>query len=288
MTSCATPGSTGWLSLWSPGVPFGRSNLRPWCCGKASFSLAPRERGQPACAVTSTRVRLWRGLGSGHGDRGPALGRGDATPSRQIAMQSLWNIKVAVLVKPEHENRISHVSTSSVKTGIANTLGEPAGPLAPPASSPARGPWHPRDVVSACLPAELFELDETCSPSKFLPAPPRGQSQDNSLHFRDDKTQAQSGRVPWLGSPSWPMVEPLPQHRARVSRLAVPWGILLSICQSSRLHPRDACDLQGPARLVARGGGASQADPPAAASGAEEGAGSSAGVTQAFRCPDRK
>ncbi|XP_052012685.1 phosphatidylinositol 3,4,5-trisphosphate 5-phosphatase 2 isoform X1 [Apodemus sylvaticus] len=42
---------------------------------------------------------------------------------RQIAMQSLWNIKVAVLVKPEHENRISHVSTSSVKTGIANTLG---------------------------------------------------------------------------------------------------------------------------------------------------------------------
>lgn len=42
---------------------------------------------------------------------------------RAIAMQSLWNIKVAVLVKPEHENRISHVSTSSVKTGIANTLG---------------------------------------------------------------------------------------------------------------------------------------------------------------------
>lgn len=44
-------------------------------------------------------------------------------------MQSLWNIKVVVLVKPEHENRISHVSTSSVKTGIANTLGRgTAGP----------------------------------------------------------------------------------------------------------------------------------------------------------------
>ncbi|XP_065269973.1 phosphatidylinositol 3,4,5-trisphosphate 5-phosphatase 2 [Emys orbicularis] len=42
---------------------------------------------------------------------------------RPIAMQALWNIKIAVLVKPEHENRISHVSTSSVKTGIANTLG---------------------------------------------------------------------------------------------------------------------------------------------------------------------
>uniref|UniRef100_A0A8C3FC15 phosphatidylinositol-3,4,5-trisphosphate 5-phosphatase n=1 Tax=Chrysemys picta bellii TaxID=8478 RepID=A0A8C3FC15_CHRPI len=42
---------------------------------------------------------------------------------RPIAMQALWNIKIAVLVKPEHENRISHISTSSVKTGIANTLG---------------------------------------------------------------------------------------------------------------------------------------------------------------------
>uniref|UniRef100_A0A8C4EWZ0 phosphatidylinositol-3,4,5-trisphosphate 5-phosphatase n=1 Tax=Dicentrarchus labrax TaxID=13489 RepID=A0A8C4EWZ0_DICLA len=37
--------------------------------------------------------------------------------------QTLWSIKIAVLVKPEHENRISHVGMSSVKTGIANTLG---------------------------------------------------------------------------------------------------------------------------------------------------------------------
>lgn len=41
----------------------------------------------------------------------------------QIAVQTLWSIKIAVLVKPEHENRISHVGMSSVKTGIANTLG---------------------------------------------------------------------------------------------------------------------------------------------------------------------
>ncbi|KAM9801026.1 phosphatidylinositol 3,4,5-trisphosphate 5-phosphatase 2A [Neosynchiropus ocellatus] len=40
-----------------------------------------------------------------------------------VALQTLWNIKIAVLVKPEHENRISHVGMSSVKTGIANTLG---------------------------------------------------------------------------------------------------------------------------------------------------------------------
>ncbi|XP_068172807.1 phosphatidylinositol 3,4,5-trisphosphate 5-phosphatase 2A isoform X4 [Antennarius striatus] len=42
---------------------------------------------------------------------------------KPIAIQTLWNIKIAVLVKPEHENRISHVGMSSVKTGIANTLG---------------------------------------------------------------------------------------------------------------------------------------------------------------------
>ncbi|KAM3935539.1 phosphatidylinositol 3,4,5-trisphosphate 5-phosphatase 2 [Leptodactylus fuscus] len=42
---------------------------------------------------------------------------------RPVAMQSLWNIKIVVLVRLEHENRITHISTSSVKTGIANTLG---------------------------------------------------------------------------------------------------------------------------------------------------------------------
>ncbi|XP_032401272.1 phosphatidylinositol 3,4,5-trisphosphate 5-phosphatase 2A [Xiphophorus hellerii] len=42
---------------------------------------------------------------------------------KPIAVQTLWSIKLAVLVKPEHENRISHVGMSSVKTGIANTLG---------------------------------------------------------------------------------------------------------------------------------------------------------------------
>lgn len=73
-----------------------------------------------------------------------ARGKDESTLSPQIAMQSLWNIKVAVLVKPEHENRVSHVSTSSVKTGIANTLGEQSGwapeggvlLLTPPVSSP--------------------------------------------------------------------------------------------------------------------------------------------------------
>ncbi|CAM9369114.1 unnamed protein product [Bubo scandiacus] len=42
---------------------------------------------------------------------------------RVVALQCLWSIKIVVLVKPEHERRISHVHTSSVKTGIANTLG---------------------------------------------------------------------------------------------------------------------------------------------------------------------
>ncbi|XP_029938564.1 phosphatidylinositol 3,4,5-trisphosphate 5-phosphatase 1 [Salarias fasciatus] len=42
---------------------------------------------------------------------------------KQVAIQTLWNIRIMVLAKPEHENRISHVCSDSVKTGIANTLG---------------------------------------------------------------------------------------------------------------------------------------------------------------------
>lgn len=34
-----------------------------------------------------------------------------------------------MLAKPEHENRISHVCTDNVKTGIANTLGEQGGAM---------------------------------------------------------------------------------------------------------------------------------------------------------------
>ncbi|XP_061744534.1 phosphatidylinositol 3,4,5-trisphosphate 5-phosphatase 1 isoform X2 [Nerophis ophidion] len=42
---------------------------------------------------------------------------------KQVAVHTLWNIRILVLAKPEHENRISHVCSDSVKTGIANTLG---------------------------------------------------------------------------------------------------------------------------------------------------------------------
>lgn len=44
----------------------------------------------------------------------------------QVAIHTLWNIRIIVLAKPEHENRISHVLSDSVKTGIANTLGTSA------------------------------------------------------------------------------------------------------------------------------------------------------------------
>ncbi|XP_078694432.1 phosphatidylinositol 3,4,5-trisphosphate 5-phosphatase 2A-like isoform X2 [Branchiostoma floridae x Branchiostoma belcheri] len=40
-----------------------------------------------------------------------------------VAVSTLWGIRLVVLVKPEHQHRISHVQTSSVKTGIANALG---------------------------------------------------------------------------------------------------------------------------------------------------------------------
>lgn len=41
-----------------------------------------------------------------------------------MAVQSLWNMRLAVFVKPEHEARVSHVNTASVRTGLGNTLGE--------------------------------------------------------------------------------------------------------------------------------------------------------------------
>nr|XP_023650752.1 phosphatidylinositol 3,4,5-trisphosphate 5-phosphatase 2B-like isoform X2 [Paramormyrops kingsleyae] len=40
-----------------------------------------------------------------------------------VAVQSLWSIRLAVFVRPEHEKRVSHVSVASVKTGLGNTLG---------------------------------------------------------------------------------------------------------------------------------------------------------------------
>ncbi|XP_007941957.1 phosphatidylinositol 3,4,5-trisphosphate 5-phosphatase 1 [Orycteropus afer afer] len=43
---------------------------------------------------------------------------------KTMAIHTLWNIRIVVLAKPEHENRISHICTDNVKTGIANTLGE--------------------------------------------------------------------------------------------------------------------------------------------------------------------
>ncbi|XP_075425723.1 phosphatidylinositol 3,4,5-trisphosphate 5-phosphatase 1 isoform X2 [Ascaphus truei] len=40
-----------------------------------------------------------------------------------ITIQTLWNIRIVILAKHEHAHRISHVFTNSVKTGIANRLG---------------------------------------------------------------------------------------------------------------------------------------------------------------------
>ena len=39
-------------------------------------------------------------------------------------MTSMWDMRIVVFVKPEYKNKISHIQTSSVGTGIANTLGK--------------------------------------------------------------------------------------------------------------------------------------------------------------------
>ncbi|XP_029472032.1 phosphatidylinositol 3,4,5-trisphosphate 5-phosphatase 1 isoform X3 [Rhinatrema bivittatum] len=45
------------------------------------------------------------------------------TDFKLITIQTLWNIRIVILAKPEHENRIFHIGTNTVKTGIANRLG---------------------------------------------------------------------------------------------------------------------------------------------------------------------
>lgn len=74
----------------------------------------------------------------------------------QIAVQTLWNIKIAVLVKAEHENRISHVGMSSVKTGIANTLGNNSSQYLV-AVLPAHASW-PAIVVLFCFPSVTLKV----------------------------------------------------------------------------------------------------------------------------------
>ena len=41
----------------------------------------------------------------------------------KVVCTSLWGMRCLIMAKPEHVNKISHVQTSSVKTGIGNTLG---------------------------------------------------------------------------------------------------------------------------------------------------------------------
>jgi phosphatidylinositol-3,4,5-trisphosphate 5-phosphatase 2 len=46
---------------------------------------------------------------------------------KQIAVQTLWGMRLVILVKEEHVNRISHVQMSTIKTGIAGVAGNKGG-----------------------------------------------------------------------------------------------------------------------------------------------------------------
>jgi phosphatidylinositol-3,4,5-trisphosphate 5-phosphatase 2 len=46
---------------------------------------------------------------------------------KQVAVQTLWGIRLVILVKEEHFNKISHVQQSTVKTGIAGVAGNKGG-----------------------------------------------------------------------------------------------------------------------------------------------------------------
>ncbi|XP_031979559.1 phosphatidylinositol 3,4,5-trisphosphate 5-phosphatase 2-like isoform X1 [Corvus moneduloides] len=121
-TAWAPAGPGGWAPAatapWLLPQPSGPPppQITPNLCPTDSMSAIPRSQGWvadlPACPAPSPVA-----VGQ---DGGPA-GSPPAPP--QVALQCLWSIKIMVLVKPEHLRRISHVHTSSVKTGIANTLG---------------------------------------------------------------------------------------------------------------------------------------------------------------------
>ena len=42
----------------------------------------------------------------------------------KIASQTLWGIRLIILIKLEHTNKIAHIQGSQVRTGIGNALGE--------------------------------------------------------------------------------------------------------------------------------------------------------------------
>ena len=42
----------------------------------------------------------------------------------KMASQTLWGIRLVILVKPEHTNKITHIQASQVRTGIGNALGK--------------------------------------------------------------------------------------------------------------------------------------------------------------------
>ena len=42
----------------------------------------------------------------------------------KVFFHSLWGMRLLILVKPEHTNKITHLQYSQVRTGIGNALGE--------------------------------------------------------------------------------------------------------------------------------------------------------------------
>jgi len=42
----------------------------------------------------------------------------------QVALSTLWGIRLVIFAKQEHRNKISHIQQSTVKTGLANALGK--------------------------------------------------------------------------------------------------------------------------------------------------------------------
>ncbi|XP_072520366.1 inositol polyphosphate phosphatase-like 1b isoform X2 [Salminus brasiliensis] len=112
------------VGTWNMGGSPPPRNLQTWvtCCG---LGLTPDE------SISSLPHDIYA-LGTQDNSQGErewvehiraTLKSASQVDFKQVALQCLWNIRLAVFVRPEHEGRISQVNTASVKTGLGNTLG---------------------------------------------------------------------------------------------------------------------------------------------------------------------
>lgn len=112
------------VGTWNMGGSPPTGSLQSWvtCCGLGrtpddSIALLPHDIYAVGTQENPQSEREWTE------NIKASLRSSSHMDFKLVAVQSLWNMRLAVFVKPEHERRISRLGTASVKTGLGNTLG---------------------------------------------------------------------------------------------------------------------------------------------------------------------